>query len=113
MEFTAFAGSAKIANDLLGASSADSVDVIIQYQQAPTALDHQKVLSYGGSLKQEWGFVKGATYSVPASALAELAADPDVAYISPDRPLSSTASFTPTLDYYTGTVNAPWANDIP
>jgi serine protease AprX len=32
--------------------------------------------------------VKSGAYSMPASALAALAADPDVAYIAPDRPVS-------------------------
>ena len=45
------------------------------------------VASQGGHLKTELGLVKAATYSVPAAALTSLAKDPDVAYISPDRPL--------------------------
>ena len=47
--------------------------------------------------------------SLPASALAGLAADPDVAYIAPDRPLYSTGNGSPVLDYHTDTVNAPVA----
>jgi serine protease AprX len=48
--------------------------------------------------------------------LAALAADPDVAYIAPDRALYSTTNGSPTavLDYHTDTVNAPvaWAQGL-
>ncbi len=107
----AFADSAKISNDLGGKNGADQVDVIVQFNQAPTARYHQKVLSRGGKLHRELGLVKGGAYSLPASALADLAADPDVVYISPDRPLhgANDDSFTPVLDYHNETVNAPAA----
>jgi hypothetical protein len=53
--------------------------------------------------------IKSGSYSVPASTLADLAADPDVAYISFDRPVQSTATGNSSLtfDYYDTTVNAP------
>jgi serine protease AprX len=89
----AFAGSSKMAKDLENRNAADTVAVIVQFKQAPTAAHHQKVLSRGGSLKQELSLVKGGAYSMPASKLAELAADPDVAYIAPDRPVQ-TAGWT-------------------
>ena len=41
----------------------------------------------GGKLKHEFGVIKARHYSVPARALAQLAANPDVAYVTPDRPL--------------------------
>ena len=83
----AFAGSPKMSKDLEGKNASDQVDVIVQFNQVPTARHHQKVLSRGGKLKHELGLVKSGAYSLPASALADLAADPDVAYIAPDRPL--------------------------
>ena len=71
------------------------------------------MLSRGGTLKQELGQFKGAAYKVPASALADLAADPEVVYISPDRPLHSAGNnkSTAVLDYHTAAINAPaaWA----
>ncbi|HME31892.1 MAG TPA: S8 family peptidase [Terriglobales bacterium] len=103
------AGSPKMSKDLAGKPAFDQVDVIVQYTQAPTARHHQKVLSRGGTLKQELGAVKGGVYRMPASALADLAADPDVAYMTPDRPLSGTLDSSATLDYHTGTINAPYA----
>src|SRR5207245_715714 len=43
--------------------------------------------SKGGVLKTKLDFIKGAHYSVPVESLDALADDPDVLYISPDRPL--------------------------
>jgi serine protease AprX len=99
----AFAGSRKMAKDLEGKNASDQVDVIVQFTQAPTARHHQKVLNRGGKLRQELGLVKSGAYTVPASALTDLAADPDVAYISPDRPVQGT------LDSAAPAINAPYS----
>ena len=90
-----------------------AVNVIIQFQQAPTATQHQKVTNKGGHLKQELSTVKGAAYWLPVKGLKDLANDPDVVYISPDRTLGATGAKAnnpgATLDYHTDTVNAPYA----
>src|SRR5207249_8792053 len=53
---------------------------------------HQKVQDKGGVLKTKLDAIKGAHYSVPVESLQSLADDPDVAYISPNRPLSGTST---------------------
>src|SRR6266478_1939207 len=103
-------GKHKLSKDLdaLKAShSGATVDVIIQFNQTPTDAHHQKVQDKGGVLKTKLDFIKGAHYSVPVESLDALADDADVAYISPNRPLSGTA--TSTLDYTPESVNAPTA----
>jgi serine protease AprX len=111
-----FAVSPKIAMDLRGKSTLDRINVIVQFTKTPTARHHQKVFSKGGTLNRELGLVKAGAYSIPASALGRLAADPEVAYISPERPLFSTSNGSPTavLDYHTETVNASaaWAQGL-
>src|SRR6266513_1273586 len=100
----------KLSKDLdalRGSNNCPTVDVIIQFNHAPTDVHHQKVQSKGGLLKSKMDLIKGAHYSVPVGSLDALAADPDVAYISPNRPLSGTA--TSTLDYAAESVNAPVA----
>lgn len=77
-----------MSKDLEGKKASDQVDVIVQFTQTPTASHHQKVLSRGETLKHELGLVKSGAYSMPASALADLAADPEVVHISPDRSLA-------------------------
>jgi hypothetical protein len=105
----------KMSDDLQGRlakADADSkVDVIIQFKQHPTAYHLSKVERLGGKMKRDLrGVIKGAAFTVPASAVADLANDPDVAYISPDRPLQGMQSaLSATLDYYDATIYAPWA----
>src|SRR5205823_11974967 len=77
----------KIARDLDGANPSSFVDVIIQFKQTPTEAQHQRVRDKGGKDKAILHLVKGGVYSVPASNLEKLANDPEVVYISPDRPL--------------------------
>jgi hypothetical protein len=83
----AFASSAKLSTDLQGKHPSGQVDVIVQFDRMPAADYHQKVLSRGGRLKGELGQFKGAVYTMPVSALADLESDSNVVYISPDRPL--------------------------
>jgi len=105
--------SHKISKDLVGKASGQ-VDVIVQFKQAPTAYHHEKVLSRGGKIKRELGRFKGGAYTMPASALEDLANDPDVVYITPDRPLSgaSTSSSAWTLDYHSETINTSAATAV-
>src|SRR5205814_609165 len=56
-------------------------------------------------------------YSIPAAALADLEANPDVAYVSVDRPLSSTASGSapaPVVDHHSEAIQAAaaWAQGL-
>src|SRR5258707_115253 len=100
----------KLSKDLdavKGGHNGATVDVIIQFNQTPTDAHHQKVQNKGGVLKTKLDVIKGAHYSVPTGSLEDLEKDPDVAYISPNRPLSGTA--TSTLAYTRQSVNAPTA----
>jgi len=78
----------KLSKDLdalKGGKHGATVDVIIQFNQTPTAAHHQEVRNRGGVLKTKLDFIKGAHYTVPVEALDALAGDPDVVHISPDR----------------------------
>src|SRR5437660_3010881 len=90
-----------------GGHNGTTVDVIIQFNQTPTDAHHQKMQKKGGILKTKLDVIKAAHYSVPTGSLEDLDKDPDVAYISPNRSLSGTA--TSTLDYTPESVNAPTA----
>jgi len=92
-------GKHKLSKDLEALKDGHNgatVDVIVQFNQTPTVAHHQKVQDKGGVLKTKLDAIKGAHYSVPVESLQSLADDPDVAYISPNRPLSGTS--TSTLD---------------
>lgn len=90
-----------ISQELANVDALSKVRVIIQWK---TPLDQEKadkVLQLGGALQLHHPSIKASTYTIPAAALGILANDPDVAYISTDRPVKSK------LDYSAAAVNAP------
>ena len=95
----------KLSPDLAGRDPEALVNVIIQYNQAPQQRHVDAVVHKGGRHLRTFGVVHGAVYSIPAKALAELANDPDVKYISPDRTVKAAWNqLTP--DYKLQAVNA-------
>src|SRR5271154_6225969 len=85
----------KIAADLESRNPGTQVDVIIQYKQGAQQQHVDAVSRKGGFHKGNLDIVKGAVFSVPATALEELANDPEVEFISPDRRLQGTGSVLP------------------
>lgn len=85
----AWANDRKLSPELKGQRSGDTVDVIVQFKAAPTQKHHDKIAAHGGLVKQRLGAVKGLLITIPASRLHVLSNDPDVAYISPDRPVTN------------------------
>lgn len=104
----------KLSKELRGSNSSGMVDVIVQFDRVPTAKEHQKIFDRGGKLKRELGHFKGGVYSIPASELNDLAKDPEVKYISLDRPLRGSATGTWVLDYHNETINSStaWAQGL-
>src|ERR1700682_5863358 len=90
----------KIAPELHGLPDGPALDVIVQYKSPPTEKHHKKINDKGGHLKNQLDNIRGALYSLPPAAIADLSDDPEVAYISPDRPVQGL------LDYAEPTVNA-------
>ena len=85
----AFAKSPKISKDLDDTHDGESVDVIIQYRVPPGKSHFDRIASKGGVLKADLrGVIRGAAFTVKKDALEDLANDPDVTYISPNRPLA-------------------------
>ena len=84
----------KLAPDLDN-SAADSngpVDVIIQFQRGTSLQDHvTKLLGLGARHKTALDVINGGLFRVPASLLDTLANDPDITYISPERPVKGTS----------------------
>ena len=91
---------AKLSPELEQVDANASVPVIVQFVNQPGDSDHQRISVRGGNLRSKLRSVRGAAYSVPAYALKDLAQDPTVKYISPDRPIAAK------LDYSTTAINA-------
>ncbi len=90
----AFAGKEKLSRELRSQSQ-PQVDVIVQFRQTPNSKHLAKVTGKGGKLKHQLGLVNGAAFAgLPAGALAALADDPDVAYITPDRKVNGAADYS-------------------
>jgi len=100
-----YAGStAKFSADLKqrAAGAGSMVTVIVQYRQMPTASSIRTMQVGGAAIKSKLHTIRAVTMRVPVSMLAKLAKDPNVAYITPDRPVSLTA----TSEDYTTAVEA-------
>jgi serine protease AprX len=97
----------KLSADLAAADPQAQCNVIVQWKHIPTERDHQKVYSRGGTLRRAFSRMSSAAYSIPASELSGLANDPDVVFITPDRPIRAK------LDYTAAAVNASvaWYNN--
>src|ERR1035438_308168 len=80
-----WAQNEKLSMDLQGPNVPAELDVIVQYKQTPTSADHLKAISRGGTYKNTFGTIKAGLYHLQASAIRDLANDPNIAYISPDR----------------------------
>jgi len=98
----------KYSEELDDVDPQSTVNVIVQYKQVPDEDEHQKVVRRGGAVLDKFKNIKEGSYSLPASAVANLANDPSVAYVSPDHPLRAK------LDYTAAAVNASaaWAQGL-
>jgi len=95
----------KLSPDLQRKSGA--VDVIIQYRSAPTQAHFDRVVTSGGLLHHDLHAINAGAFRVPAKMLGELAKDPEVKYISLDRPVkASLALASQNPDFYEGAVQA-------
>lgn len=104
---TVSAKNQKISGDTQ-TRSAGAVDVIVQFKHTPTAAHAAKITSRGGSLKSDLSLVNALHVSMPSNRLQDLASDPEVAYISPNRQLFRMHSTIP-FDVPSPAVNAPYA----
>jgi serine protease AprX len=93
----------KLAKDLEGLDPESTIDVIVQFAHSAGNEGHEKVNRRGGRLKAELPAVAGALYSMQVGAAADLAKDPDVIYISPDREVRAM------LEYANPTLSVPLA----
>ena len=79
------------------------VHVIVQYRRTPTAQHYARVSRLGGTTHAQLHVIRGAAVRLSGSAIRQLARDPDVAYIIPDRPVRAF------LSNAAPAINAPYA----
>ena len=102
-----FAGAAfsqspfnKVSSEVQNLDPNSTVNVIVQFDQVPTEAHHNKVRNRGGKLRRSMKLVKAGSYSVPVSALADLANDSSVTHISVDHKIAAR------MDHTTAAANA-------
>ena len=89
----------KLSGDLAGLPASAHVDVIVQFTHAPSAAELATVNGLGGRLKKTFQNIHGALFTLPAVALTALAANPSIAYVSPDRNVAGSLEFAePTVN---------------
>jgi hypothetical protein len=84
----------KLAPDIPAGSDTGRIDVIVQFSSAPSQEHHARIERRGGQRNNDLSTINGAVYSIPAVAAAAIADDPDVVYISPDRPVQALLDVT-------------------
>lgn len=90
-----FAGQRKLAPEFNNPSQPGAnglIDVVIQFRAGTTLQDKvTQMLALGAQHKNGLDLIHGGLFRIPASLLAVLARDPDIAYVSPDRPVKRTS----------------------
>lgn len=95
----AWADDTKISPDLLGYNSTTKTNVIVQFNSSPQASCGgllgivgcvvNTVLELGGNILSDLPLVNGVLAQLDGNGIVNLSNDPNVAYISPDRPLGT------------------------
>ena len=88
------APTAKLSADLQqrAAGANRMVTVSVQHRQMPTRAHLNDMQGRGATIRSKFHTIRAVTMRVPVSMLAELAKDPNVAYITPDRTQKMTAN---------------------
>jgi serine protease AprX len=95
----------KFSSDFRSGSGANSmVTVIVQHRQMPTNAHLRDMQGRGATIRSQFRTIRAVTMRVPASMLAELANDPNVSYITPDRTQKMTSN--PVTEQYATAVQA-------
>src|SRR5256885_12400545 len=86
--------SGLLAKAQQGSSKSETVKVIVQYREVPTAVHYAMMQSRGARLHSKLHTIKGAAFTIPVSALVSLANDPEVVNVSLDHPLKGMDDYT-------------------
>jgi serine protease AprX len=82
----------KMSADVRGHASKNMVTVIVQFRQMPDSTALTGMQGRGAALRNRLHSIRAVTMRIPVSMLDELESNPNVAYVTPDRPVSMTAA---------------------
>ena len=89
--------SGMLAQAKSGTAHGKTVKVIVQYKQVPTASHYATMHGRGGRLHSKLHMIKGASFTIPVSALPALEADPEIASVTIDHPMKLMDDTTDTV----------------
>jgi serine protease AprX len=78
--------SGKIARDIQRSNSKALIDVIVQFKVTPRTEHYLRMSQRGAVVKTKLHGIRAAAFRIPAFRIAELEKDPDILYVTPDRP---------------------------
>jgi len=86
-----------------GVAKTETVRVIVQYKRVPTPAHYTTMNGRGGRLHAKLHMINGAAFTIPASALPALEADPNVVSMTINHPMKVINNLTDS------TINADYA----
>src|SRR5215467_4582125 len=89
--------SGMLAQAKRGAGHSQNIKVIVQYKQVPTSSHYATMHGRGGRLHAKLHMIKGASFTIPVSALPALEADPEIASVTIDHPMKLMDDTTDTV----------------
>src|ERR1035438_3348941 len=103
----ATAGTTQSSAGTAQPASGSLVDVIVRYKNVPSSTQFGNAASFGASIQHQYKHVSATHYRLPKSAVQALAADPNIVYMTLDRPVSG--MFNP-LSTVAATIHSDLAN---
>src|ERR1035441_2650014 len=94
----------KIATDLNGVNASTTVNVIVQFKTPPTKDDLKQLGPYG-QMKKIFTGINAVVIPLQVSKLETIAANPNIKFISPDRPLKGAMDLTAAAVYAAAATN--------
>src|SRR5438067_507458 len=81
----------KLSSDLRkAAKSGEMIDVIVQFNHRPDDHNYKFLKLNGAKIRLKFDSINGASARIPVSLLPLLKAHPEIAYVTPDRPVEMT-----------------------
>lgn len=87
--------SPKLAPEFQEVDSNQMVDVIVKYKDEPSDFQRSKATRRGRDMVRSLDIIVSHHYRIPASQLAELAEDPSVEFVHPNRAVQAAGSVQP------------------
>jgi serine protease AprX len=84
----------KLASDIPLGDPEKQVTVLVRFNKQPSPESFKKLHGRGAQLRHRLNLIPAAVVQISAGALRDLAADAEIAYISPDRPVSASIDYS-------------------